>query len=360
MIEINGYPVFGKDSSPHITSAFLGLIGTFVFFIFFILAVIFVKPAEKYKKYKEVQIVLDTAFVPVPVEKKADEKKPVEKTVEQPVKQTMEKPVEQPIKQNVKDAEEKNVEKTIKQPVEKPAKQPVKKTEKQQTEKSVKQPIQHEVQEYALDPMEAFAQQTAKTPKKDFDWDSGFGDSGTVNSSSGSNTKVSSSGNSFSGSAGTTADTDSQRTTSSEIKNNSVKNNVSENTGAAIKDIRNTKYISSEVGGVASQTTVKSGKSSDGKVFIEMTNGEPRALLKPESPKIILSEEAASLIDSSRSVTINFRVLRDGNVSEISITPAASLPQLVKKEIKDQLGQWIFESADYDATAKFEYNIVKK
>ena len=358
MIEINGYPVYGKDSSPQITSTFFGLIGTGIFIIIFIIAMIFIRPAEKRPKYKEVQIVLDTSAVPVP----DDVPVPVEKTETVPEKVQInnnEEKKEQKIDVKEVETEQKTVTKkpqnikTKTHKTETPKVQPKKVEPKKEV---IEEPV-----EYALDPMEAFAQQTAKAPKKEFDWDSGFGDESTVSNSSSSSDKVISGGNSFSGSAGKAASDDSQKITSSAI-NNSKNNYESSGSTASesLANIRNTKFVSTDVAGVASNTTVKSGKSADGKVYIEMTDGRPRALLKPSSPKISLSEEAASKIDSSRTVTISFRVLAQGNVSEITITPAASLPPIVQEEIKNQLNKWIFESADYDGTAKFEYNIVKK
>ena len=46
-------------------------------------------------------------------------------------------------------------------------------------------------------------------------------------------------------------------------------------------------------------------------------------------------------------------------VTEITITPAAILSELVRSEIVDQISRWRFEAADYSAYAEFEYKIVK-
>ena len=91
-----------------------------------------------------------------------------------------------------------------------------------------------------------------------------------------------------------------------------------------------------------------------------MSNGRSRALLYPEKPVINLSAPAAATIDASITVSISFRVNEKGNVSGITISPASAFKDIVKHEINEQLLEWIFEPADYTATATFEYKIVKK
>ena len=93
---------------------------------------------------------------------------------------------------------------------------------------------------------------------------------------------------------------------------------------------------------------------------MEMSNGRSRALISPASPVINLSAQAAATIDTSKIVTINFKVLEAGNVTEIKITPESILTSIVREEIKAQISKWLFEADAYTATATFEYKIVKK
>ena len=79
------------------------------------------------------------------------------------------------------------------------------------------------------------------------------------------------------------------------------------------------------------------------------------------SPAYInLSAPAAATIDASITVSISFKVNEKGNVSGVTISPASAFKEIVKQEITAQLLDWIFEPADYSATATFEYKIVKK
>ena len=93
---------------------------------------------------------------------------------------------------------------------------------------------------------------------------------------------------------------------------------------------------------------------------MEMSNGRSRALIYPEKPVINLSAPAAATIDASITVSISFKVNEKGNVSGVTISPASAFKEIVKQEITAQLLDWIFEPADYSATATFEYKIVKK
>ena len=91
-----------------------------------------------------------------------------------------------------------------------------------------------------------------------------------------------------------------------------------------------------------------------------MSNGRSRALISPASPVINLSAPAAATIDASITVSISFKVNEKGNVSGVIISPASAFKDIVKQEITGQLLEWLFEPADYSATATFEYKIVKK
>ena len=51
-------PLFGKDSIPHHTSAFIALLGTLLFWLILLIAGIFIPAGKTKPKLKTVQIVL--------------------------------------------------------------------------------------------------------------------------------------------------------------------------------------------------------------------------------------------------------------------------------------------------------------
>lgn len=114
--------------------------------------------------------------------------------------------------------------------------------------------------------------------------------------------------------------------------------------------------------GVRSSAEINTEETPDGSVALKMSDGSSRILLEPEKPVILISEENAALIDSSRTVIVSFRVLSGGNVprTEISFTPSASLPLQIQAEIREQISRWRFNQASADGLARFEYSIIKR
>ena len=352
MTFFTGQPLFGKDSSPHYTSKILGFFGTCGLWLVFLICMIFIKPADKAPKYKEVQIVLEStpkvqedkkAVDPV---KTADSKAAVTESIPEPVKKTPQ------------------VEKTA------PAsskKTPAKKSPAPVAKKTAATaPVEEDIWddfEYAVDPMEAFAQQTATTQKQDVDWDAMFSEESTTTQASVSGGKVVG-GNEFSGRVGTASGSANTGVKSSEVGGGGSSESLeaSRATSTALGDILNTRFEGTSSDALESATTVQAAKDGNGKVFIKMSNGRSRALIKPAEPGIKLSKEAEATIDGSKSVKIRFMVTKTGNVpsTQISITPEAILTDIVKQEIRAQISQWLFEADNYDAFAEFEYNIVKK
>ena len=350
MIEINGTPLYGKDSTPQIFSAFVSVICTFVFFLIFIICLIFIKAPKKAPKYKEVQIVLDTSSsIPKELPKEQEAPKVIEKVVEQPI--PIKEEVKPPVVKESNTVTEKKTESKPK-PVEKPKAKPNKKAESKVVEK---EPELWQSNEDLLN------QQLNSKPKKktqDIDWDAMFGDEeGTVSSSS-SNKKVTTE-NKVSGRAGTVATEGNVRTVSSSTNNSYYNDESSGDYSDALADIRNTKFVDNSSSSATTEAHIQSA-SVDGSVIIQMDNGKPRRLINPSSPKIELSEEAIKQISGSPSVTISIKVITSGNVSEINFTPESVLPLIARNEIKNQIRNWQFDPADYVATAHFEYNIVKR
>ena len=102
--------------------------------------------------------------------------------------------------------------------------------------------------------------------------------------------------------------------------------------------------------------------SPDGKTSLAMNDGTARILLEPKSPKISLTDRAASTIDSSHTeLRITFTVNADGRVpvNEIMI-PKSKVSLIVQQEIAAQISQWRFQSASRAGTATFVYIIEKR
>ncbi len=363
-------PLFGQDSSPHKTSLILSLIITGVIWIVFTISSFFIKFPSHKNEYKVVQIVLDTAKSPVPPEVQeqsaAPEQAPApaEQSVVTEQAPVVTEPVEvQPSKPVVTEPKpaQKSQPKTTPAPAKKT--EPVKKSEPAEKEYT-KVP---EFTEYATDYSDFDFNNVSTSKPKEFDW-STFDD---TSSSSESEPAVSqkvekvTTQSAMQGSAASTS-TSNQRQTSSSSTTTTNKTttttSTSSSTSSALSNIKSASYTASTGDSLKAITNAKTSKSSDGQISMQMKDGTTRVLLDPITPAIRLSAQAAALIDSDRTVNIEFRVLVNGNVprGEIKITPESILPQKVREEIYDQLCQWIFDGGSSAAYASFEYTIVKK
>lgn len=365
MINYRGKPIFGEDSSVSNTSEFFAIAGTVLFWLLFLIFSFVIKPQPK-KQYKEVQIVLSSTPVvqkteeaPAPAEAASASaaSAPSEPAQVQPVIETPPAPA---VKETPKPAPKKvETPKTTAQPKKEPAKtqsQPKPAAKPAPApQKTASEPI-----EYAVDPMEAFAAQTAKKTKQEFDWSQFDDDEPAETSTSTPSKTVQNNAPAFSGSAGTAAASDSSKITSTNSNIGSKSNTASSSTSSALQGIKNSTFKGNAANGVQSETSAKAKTSGSGKVEMEMSNGRSRALISPASPVINLTAPAAATIDASITVSISFRVNEKGNVSGVTISPSSAFKDIVKQEITGQLLDWLFEPADYSATATFEYKIVKK
>ena len=211
---------------------------------------------------------------------------------------------------------------------------------------------------------ELMAEQAAASSKSKTWDDSMFDDedSSSVSSSAATSTnagKISGS-SALSGTAASSAGT--QQSVSSVSSNTDSATGVSSSaTKSALGKIAATTYTQTAAEGINTKTAINTARASDGKVMVALADGSARILLDPSKPVIMISEENAILIDSSRTVKISFRILAAGNVplSGISITPSALLPPAVQTEIKEQISKWRFATASDDGHAVFEYSIIK-
>ena len=163
------------------------------------------------------------------------------------------------------------------------------------------------------------------------------------------------------GMAGEAADSGGGAVAKADSPSSQENQEASDKTMRALHRIASTTYTAPAENGVQSSVSVNAATDLEGVVSIEMTNKSTRILLDPKKPYIILSEENAALIDSSRKVVLEFAVLASGAVpfSRIDFIPSSLLPQAVQSEIREQISKWRFSAASTEATARFEYTIKK-
>lgn len=361
MIEYKGTPLFGEGSSVSHTSEFFAIAGTVLFWLLFLIFSFVIKPHPK-KKYKEVQIVLSST----PVVQKIEEASAPSEAASASAASAQSEPAQtQPVVETPPATAVKESPKPAPKKVDTP-KQTAKKTETpktQQNQNTKSSPVQKsESVEQILyqDPMEAFENQTKQKRNKEVDWDAMFDDEPELISPTGSRKKVNEE-NSFSDKyAGIKATEDNEKLTSSSSTSGSKSDEVSSSTSNALEEIKNSTLKGNAANGIQSETTAKTKANGSGRVEMEMSNGRSRTLINPTSPVINLSALAASTIDASKTVSITFKVLTSGNVTEIKISPESILTPIVRDEINAQISKWLFEADDYTATATFYYKIVKK
>jgi hypothetical protein len=216
--------------------------------------------------------------------------------------------------------------------------------------------------QYATDYSDFDFNNVSKSSSKDnFDW-SQFEDSSEPEPQVSQQVKTVTAQSSIQGSAGQTSTNKNQSQSSQSSDKPKTQQSASSATSAALSNIRNTTYSTSSGSNTKSITEAKTSKGADGTLSMSMTDGTTRVLLEPIPPVIRLSEAAAALIETSRTVTIEFQVLASGNVprAQIKITPESKLPQAVRNEIYDQLCNWLFETSSSAARATFEYTIEKR
>lgn len=386
-------PLFGQDSSPQNTSNILALGGTAFLWVVFLLCMIFVKPKVQKPKYKEIQIVLTPENQQAKQTQKEQsvqevKQEQIQKTepANQPVQKTETPKISQktPAQPSAKTTPKENVQnnskpKVAEQPKTQQTPKQVQQSKTQQTPQiptpqiQTPQPVAQKTEpvEYAKSVEELIAEQmTSKKQQKEIPWDLMFDDSDETESFQNDsyeqikkipqNTENVQSP--FSGAAGIAAEKTSSAVKSETSQKQDVQQKTSSQTTSSLERIMNTSFVGQMSNGVQSQTNIQTSVSNDGHVKLKMSNGHTRSLLEPSEPKIILSQNAASTIDGSRTVKIRFKVVESGNVpvNEIQITPASMLTQIVRNEIIEQISKWRFESADYVAFAEFDYKIIKQ
>ena len=357
-------PLFGQDSSPHKTSAFISGLITFVLWILFVVSSIFVQFKPKVPQYKEVQIVLSST--PIEEAESYEQSTDFEQTstseafeapaVEESVVEEQSAPVEQkPAVVEQQPAVVEPVETT--KPKETPKPAPAKTTTTQTTDTSKK--VNFDDFQYATDYSDfSFDNSSASSSKSSFDW-SQFEDSSSEPEPAVSQKvdKVTTA-SSTSGSAASTSNANQRQTSSSASSSSSADSTPSalSSTSAAAAAIKNTTGASSSTG-TASSTGDTQKFNSD--LDITWNGGTAR---KAKGALSISLTTGSSIKEKKITVKIEFVVGEDGYVTpgSIKITPESLLPENVRKEVISQINLWRFNEAQNRSTAAFEYTIIKK
>ncbi|MBO6177254.1 MAG: hypothetical protein J6O39_06915 [Treponema sp.] len=218
---------------------------------------------------------------------------------------------------------------------------------------TVERKYKKSVEELAAEQMSA-PKKTSSFSDEDFEY---------TESSSSNSSKAAVSESSLSGSSASAVSKTTQKTSAVSSSDGRVVNKTASSaTSSSLSGMSSNKYKTTVADGISSQTNIKTG-SEGGKVTI-MVGGKSRQLLQPSKPVIYLDEEAAKLIDTSRTVIITFTVLGNGRVPQtnIVISPASLLPQAVQDSIREELSTWLFSADPSGAsgTATFDYTIEVK
>ncbi len=398
-------PLFGKDSIPHHTSAFIALLGTLLFWLILLIAGIFIPAGKTKPKLKTVQIVLaspEKTFEKTDSDSNLKKETEAAMPAEQPLMQENQESVQMPAEPEILPPEpvmetqnvavtpieipepkpapvakktEVQEKQTVKPKKTEPA--PVKKTEPKIEQKPKAEPKKVEKKAEPVQPVEEpvlvksteelWAElQASKKNKEPVDFSKIFGDSESSADSSFEQTDVPrkvAAKNEIEGAAGkvasksATTPVQSESTSSKTVENT---NHSDSKTSDALSKIQNTNAASKI-------ETASQGKSLDsiktagsGKIDIKFSDEKSRKLIEPATASITISPENAREITTSVTVTISFYIQPNGNVTNITFEPASSLPVPVRNEIKSQLVFWRFDAAEYEVQAKFEYTIVKR
>ncbi len=345
---------FAEDSIQKNTLR-LSFWGTAVVWFLLLIFFAFAPGVQKKEEFKTIQITLD-----VPQEKTEVQKTDIASQETAASKKTQTSPAKSDAAQSAPASQKKPS-----------VQQPAKTAQKQAASPKTSSPAPVEAKSapakakitYKKSVDELLAEQSGSAKSAQWD-DSVFGDdTAAVSSSSTTNSTAVNKGVSGTSALSGTAASAALDTGKAVAKTDSaVKTAATSATQNALGKIAAATYTMSAGNGVSSSAKVNVEKNGDGSVAVSMTDGSSRILLDPKKPVIFISEENAALIDSSRTVTVSFKVLAGGNVplSGIVISPSSLLPIQIQSEIRKQISQWRFKPASSDGQARFEYSIIKK
>lgn len=363
-------PLFGQDSSPHVTSMFISAIATLVCWIIFCILCVVIKFKPKLPEYQEIQIVLDSTPV---VERSVEEQsmsdmqqsavlEPVEATaLEESVAEVkapdLPNPVENPVAEAKVEAKKENPA-PAKTQTTKTKTQPQKTTTTTKTTDPSKK-VDFDNMQYATDYSDFDFNNTASSNSqtKNFDW-SQFDDSDTDDVPVSQKVDKVTTSSSTSGSAASTSTSNQRQTSSSSSSSSSQTSNqtASSSTTNAANAIKNTTGTSSSSSTVSTTGDVQKFSSD---LDITWNGGTAR---KAKGSLSITLTTGSNIKEKKTTVRIEFVVGEDGYVTpgSVRITPEALLPEVVRKEVISEINKWRFNEGASRSTATFEYTIIKK
>ena len=380
-------PLFGQDSSPHITSMLISAIATLVCWIIFCVMCLVIKFKPAVPEYKEIQIVLSST----PTEQKVAEE---QSTVQESASAVLENASAVPENASAVPVNQTAVAEALEAPAvaetvveQQPAVvEPVETTKPAETKKVVStsstttssakttttQPkttttatpkttdpskkVNFDDYQYATDYSDfSFNNTSSNSSKQSFDW-SQFDDSSSEPEPAVSQKvdKVTTQ-STIQGSAGQTTTQQTQTKTSSQNKAKDTTPAASSSTSDALRSIQNTTGAPAS-GGTATGSSDVQKFSSD--LDITWNGGAAR---KAKGSLSINLTTGSSIKEKKTTVKIEFIVGEDGYVTpgSVKITPESLLPEEVRKEVISQINLWRFNEGTSRSIATFEYTIIK-
>lgn len=351
-------PLFGQDSSPHVTSMFISAIATLVCWIIFCILCVVIKFKPKLPEYQEIQIVLDsTPVVEQPVEEQsvsaeqqsavAEQESVVAELVEVP---ELPNPVETPVA--AAKVEAPKAQPSAAKP--KAETQPKTQTATKTTDPSKK--VDFDNIQYATDYSDFDFNNVSSNTKTNTqkNWDDYFTDDNTTtNNQTAAPQKVNTS-SSMQGSSGTKTSETTQSQKSSN-NNTAASSSSSGTTNNQLDAIRNTTGSTST--GASSNSTLNQKFSS----ALDMTWNGGAARKATSTLKIDLDNYSQYIERPKTTVKIEFSVDEKGYVisGSVTITPESLLKVEVRQAVISQISQWRFSEDSTRSTATFEYTIEK-
>lgn len=145
----------------------------------------------------------------------------------------------------------------------------------------------------------------------------------------------------------------------SKINKSDVSTATTETSRSLQKIAESSISASSEKAAIVSRSDEVKTQSFQSSIPDLVFDGQPRRILFPAKPVIILPDSLAALIDSDRTVSIQFTVRADGSVPSglVFFTPSAILPVSVRDFLRSEFSSWRFETGSSDGQAQFQYSI---
>ena len=359
-------PLFGQDSSPHITSMLLSAIFTLVAWIIFCVMCLVVKFKPQTPEYKEVQIVLSSTPIADP--------EPVEGLVEEATAAAEDSVVPEPaVAEQAAVAEQTAVAEPVEapeipKPVEAPKSTPAPakaqtqpKTQTQPKPATKETPADKKVSDQIYKSVEELMEEQMSTKKTSSVPDWWNDDNTTTTETPTVSQKVDKVTNtsSISGSAASTSNPDQRQASSSSSSSSSTKSTpaASSSTSSAAAAIKKTTGSTSSSSSSSASSSSSQKFSSD--LDINWNGGVTRKQIG--SLSIDLKESGSDIKEKKTTVTIEFTVDEKGYTiaGTIKITPESILPEKVRKEVISEISKWRFNEAPNRSVATFEYTIVK-